>query len=365
MSSGRKAKKSPSKQRKNKNPGVRRSIRSQAKKDIEELYQNNKLKMFFWTTVIVFAMLFLVIRLGVLNTPYVFPSEFGNMDRIITAFIIIAFLQLSLAIMHPVYTTYAGKKIFRSYAAAKQSWRLITYIVWISTSIGLIAYLVGFQNLALSLGLISAAFVYVMQTPIMNAMGWLYLSYAKIYRIGDRIQIDEMRGDVVDITLMHTNIREIDGWLNGDILTGRIISIPNKRIFEGGTTNYTAQSPYIWDSVKVSITYESDQRKAREIIEEEMKKVAGDEMKHLPKEIKRMADFPELADRFVTEPKVFMQLAPSSIIMEGVYACHSEMRSQIHSKIIENMLHRISLEDDVNIAYPHIHIIEDRGEERR
>ncbi len=346
--------------KKSEKKSTRRSIRAQAKKDLHEMYHYNKLKLFFWTLIIVFAIIFLIFQSGLLDEYYPPPEEFDSLNRLITAFIAIALVKLSLAILHPIYTTYAGKKVFRSYAAAKQSWRLLTYIIWIGTLVGVVAYLVGFENLALSLGLISAAFVYVMQTPIMNAMGWLYIAYSKIYRIGDRIQADDIMGDVVDITLMHTNLREIDGWINGDILTGRVVAVPNKRVFEGGITNYTSQSPYIWDSVKVAITYESNHQKAKDIIEEEMMKAVGDDVKRLPREIQRMADFPELADRFITKPTVFMHFADSSVNMEGIYACRSDRRSFIHSRITENILRRISEEDDVTIAYPHMHIIQDK-----
>ena len=343
---------------------TRGNIRTQAKKDLHELYHYNKMKLVLWTLIIIFAIIFLIFQTGLLDDFYDPPQQFDHLNKLITAFIAVAFVKLALAILHPIYTTYAGKKVFRSYAAAKQSWRLITYIVWIGTIVGVVAYLVGFENLALSLGLISAAFVYVMQTPIMNSMGWLYLAYAKIYRIGDRIQVDDIMGDVVDITLMHTNLREIDGWLNGDILTGRVISVPNKRVFEGGITNYTSQSPYIWDAVKVAITYESNHQKAKKIIEEEMMRVAGKDMKKIPGEIQKMADFPELADRFVTRPTVFLHMSDSSVDMEGIYACRSDIRSFVHSTITENILRRISESDDVNVAYPHIHLVEDPHKRR-
>ncbi len=357
-------KKGTPKKKTNKNNRRWIGVREQAKRDFNEMYTNNRMSLFFWTFVIVFAILFFIFKLGLLDGVVQPPSEFNTLDRLITAFITIAFVKLGLAILHPIYTTHAAKKVFGSYAAAKQSWRFISYLVWIGTIVGVVAYLFGFENLALSLGLASAAFVYVMQTPIINAMGWMYIAYSKIYRIGDRIQMDEIRGDIVDITIMHTNIREISGWLGGDIHTGRVISIPNKRVLEGDIRNYTAQSNYIWDSVNVSITYESDHLKAKRIIEEEIERVVGEDMKKLPREIKKMADFPELAGRFITRPTVFMKLADSSVTMEGIYAAPSDRRFQIHSEITENILRRISETDGVSVAYPHMHIVQDEDKEK-
>jgi len=72
-----------------------------------------------------------------------------------------------------------------------------------------------------------------------------------------------------------------------------------------------------------------------------------------------MADFPELAELFITKPTVFVKLAESSVIMEGVYACGAHERSQVHSEITSEILRRFSETEDVNIAYPHMHLVGD------
>jgi small-conductance mechanosensitive channel len=324
--------------------------------EIVEDAEAHKAVISFWIILLFTAFFLSILKMGVLSGYIGTPQLLYDYDRAITAFIVIAFTKLWLTAIHPFYKA-VSVRFFKTYAAAKGSWRFFTYIVWIIVLVAALIYIGGYQNLALSVGLVSAAVVYVLQVPILNTVAWLYISTVRPYRIGDRIEIGDKKGDVVDIGIMHTSIREINNWLDGDMHTGRLISIPNKEIFEGGVRNYTIKSPYIWDSVKVSVTYESNHEKARKIIEEVMRDVVGEEMKTLTREVMKMADFPELADVFITRPTVFVSLADSSVIMEGVYACKSHERSKVHSEITRRILERFSKEDDVDIAYPHMHII--------
>ncbi len=314
--------------------------------------------MVFWTILLIIAFFLSILRLNILS-PYISaPQAVYDYDRAITAFIVIAFVKLWMALIHPLYKIVAIR-FFKTYAAAKESWRFFTHLIWICVIVGVLLYLGGYQNLALSIGLVSAAIVYVLQVPILNAIGWLYISSTKVYRIGDRIEIGGKKGDVADITIMHTLIREINSWLDGDIHTGRLIAVPNKVVFDTGARNYTRSSPYIWDSVKVAVTYESDHEKAKQIILDVMRDVVGDDMETVGLEVLKMADFPELANLFITKPTVFVRMAESSVVMEGVYACRSHERSKIHSKITSEILKRFSEAEDVNIAYPHIHLVGD------
>lgn len=320
--------------------------------------ETHKAMITLWAFILITAFFLIILRAGLLS-PYVqTPSFIYDYEGLITAFIVIAFVKLWMMITHPLYTAVAVR-YFKSYAAVKESWRFLTHIIWIVVLVGALIYIGGYQNMALSVGLVSAALVYVLQIPILNAIGWLYISSTKLYRIGDRVEINGKKGDVTDITIMHTFMREINNWLDGDIHTGRLISIPNKEVFDSGTKNYTRSSTYIWDSVKVAVTYESNHEKAKKIIQDVIKEVVGEKMETVGLEIVKMADFPELADLFITKPTVFVKMAESSVVMEGVYSCNSHERSKIHSEISMKILKKFAETEDVDIAYPHMHLVGD------
>ncbi len=57
---------------------------------------------------------------------------------------------------------------------------------------------------AVSLGLISLLLGFALQTPISSLIGWFYIVLRVPYRVGDRIQISDFKGDVVEINYLDT-----------------------------------------------------------------------------------------------------------------------------------------------------------------
>jgi small-conductance mechanosensitive channel len=127
-----------------------------------------------------------------------------------------------------------------------------------------------------SLGLISLILGFALQTPISSFIGWIYILARAPYRVGDRIQIGEARGDVIDVSYLDTTLWEIGGrHLSTDHPSGRVIKFPNTKVFSTPVFNYSwPLFPYIWNEVKVNLAYESD----LEFVAQTMQKIAEDEL---------------------------------------------------------------------------------------
>jgi small-conductance mechanosensitive channel len=82
--------------------------------------------------------------------------------------------------------------------------------------------------------------------------------------VGDRVEIQNQMGDVIDIGIMYTTLLEIRQWVNGDQATGRLVSIPNGMVITGSTYNFTRDHRYLWDEIMIPVTYDSDWRLAKE-----------------------------------------------------------------------------------------------------
>ena len=86
---------------------------------------------------------------------------------------------------------------------------------------------------AVSLGLISLILGFALQTPISSFIGWIYIIIRNPYRIGDRIQINTFRGDVIKIGYMDTSLWEFAGdYLTNDLPSGRLIRFPNSLVLQ-------------------------------------------------------------------------------------------------------------------------------------
>jgi len=136
--------------------------------------------------------------------------------------------------------------------------RLVTVILVIFVVISFL-----FENwyaAALSLGLISLILGFALQVPISSFIGWLYLIFRSPYRVGDRIEIDQFTGDVVEVGYLDTTLSEFGGnYLSNDLPSGRLIRFPNSLVLQSAVFNYSwPQFPFIWNEIAFQVAYTSD-----------------------------------------------------------------------------------------------------------
>jgi small-conductance mechanosensitive channel len=110
------------------------------------------------------------------------------------------------------------------------------------------------------LGLASLILGFALQNPISSFIGWVYLLVRAPFRVGDRIKIGDLRGDVIDVSYLDTTLWEFGGeYLSTDHPSGRIIRIPNANVLSTPVVNYSwPLFPYIWNEIKFHVAYESD-----------------------------------------------------------------------------------------------------------
>jgi small-conductance mechanosensitive channel len=120
-----------------------------------------------------------------------------------------------------------------------------------------------------------------MQEVVGAVAGWFNILSGRIFRVGDRIQMGGVRGDVIDITPLRTKVMEIgsgtdtDSWVQGRQFTGRVVAISNKSTFTEPVYNYSASFDFLWEELTVPVAFAADWERATEILEEEAVRVSA------------------------------------------------------------------------------------------
>ncbi|MCB2194184.1 MAG: mechanosensitive ion channel family protein, partial [Deltaproteobacteria bacterium] len=125
-------------------------------------------------------------------------------------------------------------------------------------------------------GVTGAGNAFALQEVIVSISGWVAMSFGSLYRIGDRIQLGGIKGDVIDIGVLRTTLMECGGWISGDLYNGRIVRVSNSFIFKEPVFNYSADFPFLWDEIIMPVRYGSDYTLARGIFQEVLEEVTGD-----------------------------------------------------------------------------------------
>lgn len=133
---------------------------------------------------------------------------------------------------------------------------------------------------AVSLGLISLILGFALQTPITSFIGWINILIRTPYHVGDRIQIAEFKGDVVEINYFDTTLWEFGGdYMSNDVPSGRLIRFPNSLVLEAAVYNYSWRKfPFIWNEIPLHVAYESDLEYVSKVVREVAIQELGEKM---------------------------------------------------------------------------------------
>jgi small-conductance mechanosensitive channel len=122
------------------------------------------------------------------------------------------------------------------------------------------------KDIALAVGLFTAGITITLQELILSLAGSVFIYLINVYKPGDRIEINGIKGDVIDINSLYTTMMEIGQWVSSDNYSGRIVKLSNAFVFRGPVYNYSRDFPFIWDEFDLPIRYGSDRELARKIV---------------------------------------------------------------------------------------------------
>ncbi len=346
-------------------------------------------KAVFWLVVVAFLIFYSTLISDLLQGIFTHNSDIQNaIPGMLDAAFLIGSTQVFLLITRFVISNYL-------YSSEKEKeigilLTLYTYVVWAITAIILAStFFKDVGALLTSLGLIGFGITFALQKPILNFVGWLNIVFTNPFSVGDRIEVVGIRGDVISIHSMYTKVQGT--LVDSHTKSEKVITIPNELILTNPNINYTRNGDVYTDSFMASITYESNWRKAIQILERvaeasSMKflktrqaaarndrktwREAVDLLQEASKKLKKgflrssLKSHAETAgtderiyQQEAQKPRVQLKFGNSSIDLEVIY--QTDVRSQRPTKddIARAFMEEVERQDDIEFAYPHMQIV--------
>src|SRR5580658_495410 len=195
-------------------------------------------------------------------------------------------------------------------------------------------------RLSLALGFAGAGVAVALQDVLASIAGAFSIGFSKLYAVGDRVQIGDTRGDVIDIGLLRTTLMETGNWVGRDLYSGRIVRIPNSAVLKGSVFNYSQGFRFIWDEIKVLFTTTSDCQLAREMLLRVAKEAIGEYLVEAQTSWKAMSDNYRSANPPL-DPTValFVNAGRLEFTVSYVvdYTKRIAMQDQLFTKIVEEI----------------------------
>lgn len=281
--------------------------------------------------------------LSTLNTPHDYLNKIA-----LTAVLVVAGMLLHFVIKWGIIRNI--KDVQRRFITLKFIKSTITTLVillslfiWIQAmnALVLIALAIGFLIVVMVRGLIN------------NIIGYFVIKYNKYFKVGHRVEINGMIGDVIDTNLIYFKVLEARNWLSSDSHTGRIIKLPNNIIFNETIEMVGITNTYIWHEIQYVLTFDSDWQKAENIMkevgntyfEEQVAPHITENQEYLP------ADVEDL------QPVFSLSTNDEGIVLTLRYLVHYKQGTRTKTYLHKNILTKFETHDDINFAVLDIRIL--------
>lgn len=247
------------------------------------------------------------------------------------------------------------KIITRNITDTSVTYRLSSTTRYVILIIGLLVigriWTEGVASIGTYLGLVSAGLVIVLREPVQDIAAFLFILWKHPFRLGDRVEVNGVKGDVVDQGLFKFSLMEIGEWVEADQSTGRVVHVSNHKVFTGNVYNYTGGFKYIWNEVPVHLMFESNWRKAKEILQKIAERHSLDIADKAEYEVREAAANYYLNYSKLT-PTVYTQIKEFAIVLTIRYLTDPKQRRTTMQLIHEDILEMFDLHKDIIWAYP-------------
>jgi small-conductance mechanosensitive channel len=333
-------------------PEVRKELqRATGEKPREKVKARARDKFWFVIHVVVLAgcaAVYFLVGWKVVPLP---QSIVGIIERIVRGTVLVVIV---LAIARSI-SVYALARI--EDASTRFTLQRVMHLL-VALAIGVIAISVIFVNwyaAAAAFGIGSIIIGLAVQTPMKSFIAWIYILVRQPFRVGDRIQIGEATGDVIDVGYLDTTLWEFGGkYLSSDHPSGRLIKFPNEKVLDEIVYNYSwPLFPYIWNEIKFQVAYNAD----LEFIASTMQKITEEE---LGKEmIERVQTFRDLLARTPVDeldvrehPRVIFRVGENTWLEAIVrYLVAPREAGRVKTRLIKKLLAALNAAPD-KVMFP-------------
>jgi small-conductance mechanosensitive channel len=233
-----------------------------------------------------------------------------------------------------------------------QSRKAASYTGAVLTVLGLLWIWVGaIEQLGTFLGLLAGGVAIALSDLLKNVAGWIYILIRRPYRVDDRIEIDGVRGDVIDVRMFRTTLLEIGNWVDADQSTGRLVHVPNGKVFTSEVFNATEGFGYVWHEIPVVLTFESDWRRAEELFLEVLLAIGGGTSEEAAIRIRRAARAYKIRYTHLT-PTVYLTVRQSGVLLTGRLLVDTRRRRSVEQQIWRALLDAFEADPAIELAYP-------------
>lgn len=282
------------------------------------------------------------------------PFRMPNLDEIELGTVVLrilatlAIVALGLAVTRATRTLLT--RVFDAPQRRYRGARFVARAVTLAVVVVLILIWAPVQREVLAVVTVFAtALVIGLKEMFLSVAGWVHIVMRTPYRMGDRVEINGLRGDVVDITLLNTKLVEVGGWTGGDQSTGRLVHFPNNWLFQHGLRNDTHGFGFVWNELTFTLTKDSDWHAGMELLDGLAQQMAPSVETQARRALDQIST-DVLIQYSVLTPFVYVRATEKGIELTLRYLVEARRRRGTEHALTISFLDLLQGRDDVKLA---------------
>jgi small-conductance mechanosensitive channel len=264
-----------------------------------------------------------------------------------------AIVGTALAVVLAFSAKFVGHRLISSTRDPKERYRRYKYLNTAIILLFVLSLVILWgrllQNRGTFFGLIGAGLAIALKEPLLSVAGRIAIFAGHIYSVGDRIEINRMSGDVIDVGMFYPRLMEIGNWITADQATGRIVKISNSQIFGAAVFNYTQNFSYLWDQIDLPVTYGSNIEEASRIMADAGNENTKEFLKKAEHDLEEMSHS-FLVPSFELMPHVFMSFDSNYVTLTMRYIVDPHQRRAAKSFLSAQVLKKIKERNDIQFG---------------
>ncbi len=225
-------------------------------------------------------------------------------------------------------------------------WCLITVIL-------VIAFASELGSVATFAGLMTAGVAVALQNVILSIVGYFLLIGKFGIRVGDRVQVAGVTGEVVDIGLLRFHLLELVSG-GGKIPSGRAVAFSNSIVFQS-TAGLFKQIPgtnFVWHEITLTLSSDSDYSSAEERLHGTVEAVFSEYRESMERQHRQMQRTLTIAPEVVLRPNSRLRFTQSGLEVQIRYPVDLQQAGEIDDRVTRELLKAIEREPGLKLTGP-------------
>jgi small-conductance mechanosensitive channel len=201
-------------------------------------------------------------------------------------------------------------------------------------------------SLATFAGLITAGLAVAMQSVLVSLVGYFFLIGKYGIRVGDRVQVGNVTGEVIEMGLVRLHLMELSGQPPLSP-TGRVVAFANSIIFQasGGLFKQIPGVNLAWHEITLSLPTGADYAALKDRLVNAVAGVIKDYQEDIVRQTREIQKASSSLDKSDPQPQVRLKFSASGVDAIVRYPVHLSHAAEIDERVSRELLNVISDHD--------------------